>query len=267
MPEKGRVGLTQSPNNLKSEPPRSLQARKRWYKKWWGVIIIFFIFIVASLLLIFIYQVIVYYGKVKTGEEVNKVWLTSEEKAEESIDESVLSAELQRKLIESSDDPFIGPKDAKVVVVEFSDFECPFCKSAYPGIKKMIREYKDSVRFIYRDFPLEGLHDNAFLAAQAAECADDQASFWRMHDKIFEHQEDLSYEKILEIADGLGLAKRNFTQCMDGNKYLREVEEDIKDGQMVGVKGTPTFFINGKKYVGALKFEDFKKIIDRELAK
>ena len=232
---------------------------------------IFIIFVLASLIAVYIYYVSYYLDKIESGEisgsgiKISQD-LPSDQGAYYKEDTTGLPASLRKQLIESIDDPSFGPKDAKVIVVGFSDFECPFCKDVYPEVHKMIQHYKDTVHYIYRDFPVESLHENAFLAAQAAECADDQVSFWRMHDKLFDNQINLSYDSILDIAQSLSLSEYMFKKCLDDNKYLKEVEEDLKDGVMLGVEGTPTFFINGKMYEGLRTFEQFRTIIDRELA-
>ena len=231
---------------------------------------IFLIILIVILLVVFVAQVYIYYGKMQRGEFVQKGWLKSEQADSvpaAQVDENGISIELKAQLAASIDDPSFGPDDAKVTIVEFSDFQCSFCKQAYPEVREMIGEYGDRVRFIYRDFPLEIIHENSLLSAQAAECADDQKLFWPMHDKIFDGQDDLSYSALMTMAEEAGLAVKTFEKCLNSNKYMMEVKEDFRDGGLLGVEGTPTFFINGVKYAGPLKFEMFKQIIERELAK
>lgn len=181
--------------------------------------------------------------------------------------------------VSADDDPFLGPKNAKVIIIEFSDFQCPFCRSFWRSTLSQIKnEYIDSgksVRFVYRDFPLSSIHPLAQKYAEAAECAEDQGKFWQMHDKIFEEQDKLgqgtigSYavNDIKNWATSLGLKSSEFNQCLDSGKYTSEVEKDFNDGRQAGVNGTPTFFINGQVLVGAQPFESFKTIIDQELQK
>lgn len=174
------------------------------------------------------------------------------------------------------DDPMLGNKRAKVTIVEFSDYQCPFCRSffeqAYPQIKK---EYIDTgkVRLVYRDYPLS-FHAMAAPSAQAAECADDQGKYWEMHDKIFAEQVKLGQGTVQYTNDDLkkwavqiGLNSGTFNQCFDSGKYKAEVEKDLADGSAAGVTGTPSFFINGRLLVGAQPFSAFKALIDEELKK
>lgn len=162
------------------------------------------------------------------------------------------------------DDPALGPEDAPVVIVVFSDYECPYCTKAEETIKKVLEAYPDKVRFVLRDFPLPN-HKNAQKAAEASECADEQGKFWAYHDKLFANQQALSLQDLKRYAQELGLESAVFNQCLDSGRYLQEVEKDLKDGQSYGVASTPTFFINGQKLVGAQPLEAFKEIIDQKL--
>jgi len=178
--------------------------------------------------------------------------------------------------VSADDDPFLGDKNAPVTIIEFSDFQCPFCRKLYketlPQIKK---EYIDTgkAKFVYRDFPL-AFHSAAMPAAQGAECADDQGKFWEMHDKIFEEQEkqgsgtvQFTADDVKKWAGEIGLNTSEFSQCLNSEKYKSEVEKDIADGTAVGVRGTPATFINGRLVSGAQPFPAFKTIIDEELKK
>lgn len=181
-----------------------------------------------------------------------------------------------QKEVSIDDDAYLGEKDAPVMVVEFSDFQCPFCRSFWRDTLPLIKsEYIDTgkIRFIYRDFPLN-FHPGAMPAAQAAECAEEQDKFWEMHDKIFIEQDkqgtgtiQFGVSDIKRWAGELGLNMSDFNSCLDSGKYADEVNNDIKDGQVAGVTGTPGFFINGRLVVGAQPFSVFKSVIDEELAK
>lgn len=174
------------------------------------------------------------------------------------------------------DDPFIGNEKAKVIVVEFSDFQCPFCRifwsEAYQQIKK---EYIDTgkIKFVFRDYPLP-FHSAAQPSAEAAECADDQGKFWEMHDKIFGEQAKqgtgtITYSavELKKWASEIGLNTGKFNQCLDSGKYKSEVENDLADGSAYGVSGTPTLYVNGNPIVGAQPFSVFQAIIEQELSK
>lgn len=169
-----------------------------------------------------------------------------------------------RVSLSTDDDPSFGPEDAPVTIIEFSDFQCPYCARAVPTIKQIIEEYGDNVRIVFRDFPLS-FHKDAQKAAEAAECADDQGKFWEMHDKIFENQNAMGVDDLKQYAENLGLDTEEFDLCLDSDKYAEEVQNDLRDGQKVGVTGTPAFFVNGIKISGAKPFSEFKQVIDQEL--
>ena len=182
--------------------------------------------------------------------------------------------EAERVEVSTDNDPALGEADAPVVIVEFSDFQCPYCarfaQQTFPQIK---REYIDTgkVRFVFRDFPLS-FHRNAALAAEAAQCAYEQDTFWEMHDRIFTGQGEWSgsteaREIFVRYAEELGLDRARFQECLDSGRYREEVQGDFRDGTSYGVRGTPTFFINGRKLVGAQPFNSFQQMIEDELRK
>lgn len=165
------------------------------------------------------------------------------------------------------DDPIQGDKEAPVTIVEFSDYQCPFCKRAFDDAVKQIREKyiaNGKVRLVYRDYPLD-FHQYALPAAMAAECADDQGKYFEMHDKLFENQQALTDDDLIKYANEIGLKEAEFTKCFKDQKYKDEVLNDLKDGQKAGVGGTPAFFINGTVIEGAQPFSAFEKIIEEEL--
>ncbi len=184
------------------------------------------------------------------------------------------SAPSGQKEVSEDDDAFLGDKDAPIVMIEFSDFECPFCRSFWRDTLPLIKsEYIDTgkVKFIYRDFPLS-FHPGAMPAAQAAECAEEQGKFWEMHDKIFSEQDkqgngtiQFTSEDLKKWAQGVGLNASKFNSCLDSQKYAEEVNKDFQEGQAAGVSGTPGFFINGQSVVGAQPFSVFKSLIDEKL--
>jgi protein-disulfide isomerase len=163
---------------------------------------------------------------------------------------------------------WIGPADAKVTIVEFSDFQCPFCERLYSGAYKQIKtDYVDTgkVRLAFAHFPLS-FHPNAQPAANAAECAGEQGKFFEYHNKIFENQENLSDASYKQWAQDLGLNTTQFNSCYDSKKYDAVVEAELALGQRVGVSGTPSVFVNGKLVVGAQPYSTFKTAIDAALA-
>lgn len=166
--------------------------------------------------------------------------------------------------VSKDDDPSTGPENAAVEIIEFSDFECPYCTRHSDTMKKIKAEYGDKVSITFRDYPLE-FHQHAHVAAQAAECADDQKKFWEFHDLLFASKEELNKENIKKYAKDLGLDTNIFNSCLDTEKYKDEVDKDIKDGVEAGITGTPATFVNGRKVIGAQAYEVFKGIIDKEL--
>ncbi len=161
--------------------------------------------------------------------------------------------------------PARGPETAPVTIIEFSDYECPFCKRAEPTVAQVLKTYGDKVRFVYRHYPLE-FHAKARPAAEAAACAAAQGKFWEYHDKVFA-SDDLGETKLKAIAGELGLDQAKFDACLANHERKSEVDQDMADASAVGVTGTPAFFINGRMISGAQPFEKFKEIIDEELAR
>jgi protein-disulfide isomerase len=162
------------------------------------------------------------------------------------------------------DDPVRGAKDALVTIIEFSDFECPYCRRVQPTLKRLLKEYEGQVRLVFRDFPLS-IHKNAQKAAEAAQCAGEQDKFWPFHDKLFE-QTALSLDDLKKYAGDMGLDMDKFTTCLDTGKYAQEVAGDMQDGQAVGVNSTPSFFVNGQPLSGAVPYERFQELVDAALA-
>jgi predicted DsbA family dithiol-disulfide isomerase len=158
-----------------------------------------------------------------------------------------------------------GPTNAPITIVEFSDFQCPYCSRAEDTVKKVMDEYKGKVRLFYRDYPLP-FHPMAQKASEAALCAGDQNKYWEMHEKLFANQQALAVPQLKDHAKGLGLDQGKFDKCLDGGDKAKEVETSKKAGEELGVNGTPHFFINGRPLSGAQPFEEFKKVIDAELA-
>ncbi|MEM5804955.1 MAG: DsbA family protein [Candidatus Aenigmatarchaeota archaeon] len=174
----------------------------------------------------------------------------------------------QRIQVSPDDDPTKGSANAKVTMIEFSDFQCPFCARFWKDTLPLLEEEyikTGKLKFVYRDFPLD-FHQFAKKAAEAAECANEQNKFWEYHDKLFENQQALDITSLKRYAQELGLDTAKFNECLDSGKYANEVQKDVQDGMAYGVSGTPTFFINGIKVVGAQPYSVFKQIIDQELA-
>ncbi len=169
-------------------------------------------------------------------------------------------------------DNYIGNDSAKVTLIEFSDFQCPYCGNFYNSAEQQIKDaYVDTekIKFIYKNFPLS-IHENAQKAAEAAECAKDiggQEAFWKMHNKLFENNKALSVNNLKKYASDLGLNSTEFNSCLDSSAMTDRVASDLADGKSSGVQGTPAFFINGQKIEGSQPFSVFQKAIDSALSK
>lgn len=166
--------------------------------------------------------------------------------------------------VDPDDDPSIGPSDAPVTIVEFSDFQCPYCQKSVATLKELRRLYGDKIRVVYRDYPGPN-HPQAASAAEAAQCASDQGKFWEYHDVLFDHQgTGWDYGA---LARELGLHAGEFSSCLNTARYREEVRKDLQDGLALGIASTPTFFINGRPLVGARSLADFTALIDPLLQK
>lgn len=162
--------------------------------------------------------------------------------------------------------PAKGANEAKVTIVEFSDFQCPFCSKAEPSVDEVMKNYSDKVKVVFRHFPLD-FHEKAFKAAEGAACAEEQGKFWEFHKTLFANQGAIDVNDLKTHAKTLGLDTAKFNDCLDGGKMKAKVDADMAAGRAVGVNGTPAFFINGIAISGAQPYEKFKEIIDSELAK
>ena len=162
--------------------------------------------------------------------------------------------------------PIRGAADAPVTVVEFSDFECPFCKQTHPTLKQLLERYPGKVRLAYRDFPLDSIHPQARRAAEAARCAQDQGKFWEYHDLLFTQSPQLAPEDLRRYAGQVGVDVTKFDSCLAAGTHKAAVQRDLDEGNRLGVTGTPAFFINGRTLTGAQPLEAFTKLIDQELA-
>jgi protein-disulfide isomerase len=161
--------------------------------------------------------------------------------------------------------PARGEQAAPITIVEFSDYECPFCGRAEPTVKDVLEKYKGKVRLVYREFPL-AMHPHAQKASEAALCAHEQGKFWEMHAKLFDNQRNLEVGDLKGYAKALALDSGKFDECLDSGAKAKEIALSQKAGEEAGVNGTPAFFINGRPLFGAVPLDRFKDVIDAELA-
>jgi protein-disulfide isomerase len=175
--------------------------------------------------------------------------------------------EVKRYPVEIDDDPALGAADAPITIIEFSDYQCPFCKRWFDQVyHQLLETYGGQIRLVFRDLPLTNIHPEAQPAAEAANCAHEQGAFWEFHDQLFGAAEGLSSQAYLSYASQAGLDMARFEQCVAERRYQAEVEADLAYAVNLGVNSTPTFFINGIPIIGAQGFEVFQYVIDKELA-
>ncbi len=173
---------------------------------------------------------------------------------------------VRRVDVSTDDDPSIGPANAPVTIIEFSDYQCPYCQVWYKQVyQQLMASYPNKIRFVYRDLPLP-MHPEAVPAAEAADCAGEQNAYWKYHDALFSQKYGLNRAAYEQYATDLGLDTKAFAACLDSHRYQGEVQADASDAARVGISGTPSFVVNGRILIGALPFSEFKTVIDEELA-
>jgi predicted DsbA family dithiol-disulfide isomerase len=176
-----------------------------------------------------------------------------------------VALEEPRVNVASAGHPWTGGKDAPVTIVEFSDFQCPYCRSAEPVLKQVRAKYGDKVKLVYMDFPL-GMHQHAMDAAVAGRCAAEQNKFWELHDAMFSDQTKLDAAGLKASAAKVGLDMAKFNACLEAKPGANGIKSDQAQGERLGVSGTPTFFVNGRELVGAESEQGFSDVIDDELS-
>ncbi len=199
-------------------------------------------------------------------ENYNKVKSEYVERLKKDYGVSVYLEPLRAK-VEPDGRPSLGPENASVIMIEFADFQCPFCANLSRTLHVVLNNYGKDVRLVYRQFPLSQIHPYAQEAAEASLCADEQGHFWEMHDLMFQDQGQLKEEDLRADATKLSLNTANFDQCLNSHRYASKVQEDLREGASLGVSGTPAIFINGRMLSGAQSYEEITKIIQEELTK
>lgn len=174
-------------------------------------------------------------------------------------------------LVLGENSPSKGAENPKVTIVEFADFQCPACAASDPIIRTVVEKYKDSVKFVFRHFPLD-THPNAVPASKAAEAARLQGKFWEMHDLLYDKQSDWAEssnftEKAMEYAKSLGLNEEEFKKAFESNQFDQVINKGKTDGIAAGVTATPSFFVNGRRFIGGMNEARWSQIIEEELKK
>lgn len=223
---------------------------KRWFATWWGLLIIGVSVLFVVGVGYFVFLVVTEISALADGD-LSRYETEITENEDSSQARGVVRADIS---IEGR--PYQGNPEADIVIVEFSDFQCPFCKKEFPIVRKVMLDYKEDILYVYRHFPLSSAHPDAQKAAEASECAFAQGKFWEYHDMLFINSEQLEVDALKGYAERIGLDTNRFNACLDSGEMAGVVAKDIADGKAAGVSGTPTFFINGNRVTGALP-EDF----------
>ena len=210
-----------------------VRQRRPWYSRTWGrVLIVLGAFAIAFVVILAV-RVIQVYDQISAGGGASAEFIAQ------------LKQDARTDLLNNGDDPSFGPADVPITIVAFEDFQCPFCLSAQPFIKSLEARY-DDVRFVYKDFPLRAIHADAQAAAEAGQCAFEQGKFWEFHDRLFANQDRLTEAFFRTVARDVGLNVAQFNECVATGTYRQDIANDVELGRVLGVIGTPTFFINGQ---------------------
>ncbi|MFH0956177.1 MAG: thioredoxin domain-containing protein [Candidatus Falkowbacteria bacterium] len=216
---------------------------KSWFKTWWGKLVAIFL----TIILIFIVAIGFYiYNEVKA--------------AKLELKQTGIKLSGQQYNASDGDNYWLGTNKAPLTIVEFGDFACPACGQSFLKIREISLEYKNDIKFIWRDYPV--VADYSALLALAGRCAGEQGLFWPMHDKLFQNQGVNTTDQLVSLANQVGADTLRFDDCLIKQKYLPQIQKDLSDGQTFGITGTPTYFINGYKVAGDIPYDVFVKIIE-----
>lgn len=225
---------------------------KHWYKKWWGIILIAILTIFLIILTAFGFYI---YRIVKS---INSNGLSV---PKTSINYAAANKQTREKF-EGVDNYWIGAANPKITIVEFGDFACHHTKKSFPKIREIGTKYKNNVKIIFRDMPLQ---ENSLDLSMAGRCAGEQGLFWLMYDKLFQNQGISGADKLIEMANQIGADTARFADCLKNQKYIKQIQENFSGGEDLGVKGTPTWFVNGVKIEGDVPLSVWKEIIGKLL--
>ncbi|KKU49198.1 hypothetical protein A3H10_05230 [Candidatus Uhrbacteria bacterium RIFCSPLOWO2_12_FULL_46_10] len=231
------------------QPVVSFKAPRWWQRWWWRALIA----VGVVVLLFFGYVAILVSRNPPDISKYRDRFTSSGMGARVAVDLSILIRD---------GDPTLGLENAPVTIVEFGDFECPYCREAYPVIRTLAAEFGNRVRVIYRHFPVPEIHEQAVAAAEASMCANEQGKFWPYHDRLFQNQPRFDKDSLQQYAMQVGLDIEKFNTCFNSRQYKGIVERDMRDGKALGVRGTPTWFINGRKEEGAIPEDKFRDYIN-----
>ena len=222
------------------------ESNKSWYKKWWGVLLIIFAIFILSLIVASGFYIFDVVKKIKSGEIAGK-----------NVSNQITGG--KKYSAEGADNYWIGSAKPKVTIVEFTDFACYYCKNSFSKIREISVKHKDDVKIIFRDYPM---HEESLDLAMAGRCAGEQGLFWLMHDKLFQNQGLSEKQQLVNLAEQIGADIVKFSQCLNSDKYVSQIQKDYVDGEKLGVTGTPTWFINGYRVKGDVPYELFLEMVE-----
>ncbi|MFH1253315.1 MAG: thioredoxin domain-containing protein [Candidatus Uhrbacteria bacterium] len=239
-------------------PFKPIKPKKKW--PWASVILTVLILIAVGL---FVWRIIYYINLVHSGQIAELRDTQAKEMTVSKLAAAAASSSTTGSGLSIDGDPSMGNPEAKLTIVMFADFECPYSRQAAFTVRSLVYQNSDKVRLVYKDFPLTDLHANAEIAAEAAACADDQDKFWEMYDRIYQNQNDLSRDALVENARTLDLEMGRFISCLDNSGHKAEIQSDYEEGLNLGVYGTPTFFLNGQRVNGAIPADILRSTIEK----
>ena len=222
------------------------ELQNQWYKKWWGILLI----VLAFLFLVLIILV---------GFKIKNISSNPDKNNYQSLARNNLTP-VQLKTIEGINNYWTGTSTPKITIVEFGDFACTYCQKSYSKIREISLKNKDTVKFIFRDYPINT--EQSIKLSMAARCAGEQGLFWNAYDKLFQYQGVNTDTDIKTLIKTIGINGDKFEKCYDSQKYLNNIKKDLSDGNQLGITGTPTWFINGNIIKGDIPTDTFNKIIE-----
>lgn len=225
---------------------------KPFYKRVWFIVVMIIVLLVSIWMVL---SVVLAFFNVRSGN-FKPIESTT------AVGLPISDGRIDTVSLYSNDDPSLGNPAAAIQIVEFSDFQCSFCAQAHSIMRELLEKYPDKIYYIYRDFPIDELHPQARLAAEAGECAQEQGKFWPWHDKVFQNQASMQLNDLLNYARDVGMDMNAFGNCLESGRFKNEVEGDLRDGIDAGVKATPTFFVNGEKIEGVIPLDVWQQAID-----
>lgn len=241
----------------------SLPVKKPWYKTAKGIILIIFLLLLLAVMIIFAVFFVFYIWQIRYGDveklarEFNSGKFTLAYQAA-SKEENVPVEDIGKYV--RAFDPVFGAKNAKIIILFFVDFQCPFCREAYPGFKKVMEKYAPAVKFVFKNLPLAEIHADAMNVANAAACAAEQGKFWQYYDGLFAI-ERFGEQDLSRLSQAVGLEPKMFGACYEGKKFQTRIDHDMVDAAALDVRGTPTYFVNGVKLEGVIDSATWDKVI------